>query len=80
MPDLKRYKMSTRLVLIFVLPLLTQCANYTGQPQRVILKHPVSYEFQNCESDEWKREASQKAIDECVEKYESLGYEVWGRR
>ncbi len=70
-----------RLLFIFLLPLVTHCAApRMDQPQRIILKHPETYDFQSCEAIKWKPEEAQNELDECVEKYKQLGYEIWGQR
>ncbi len=71
------------LLLLFILPVLTQCADHVNGPKRIILKHPETYDFQKCGEagvDKWKREEAKKDLDECVEKYKKLGYQVWGQR
>lgn len=65
------------LIAIF---LLASCAAQTKQPQRVILKHPETHDFQTCKGGKWQNEESFKAVENCIKEYKALGYRVWGQR
>ncbi len=63
---------------ITVLVLLMALCSCTGTKSRVILKHPETQEFKECQMGIWS--VTTREQDECVKKYEAQGYEVWGKR
>jgi hypothetical protein len=71
--------------LIVLLPLtfllLSGCfANHTNQPKVVILKHPVTLDFQNCAVSGWGNQEDFRKNEECVSQFQQQGYEIWGSR
>ncbi len=73
-------RMLQLIIPIILLQLLMGCAEHTKQPGKIILKHPVTFDFQSCGTNEWKSKEATTKINSCVKKYEALGYEVWGER
>lgn len=67
-----------RLPILFLL--LSGCASMQGKPQLVILQHPETMEFQNCEVDKLGLHSSFASNEECVKKYQKMGYVIWGER
>ncbi len=59
--------------------MLVSCAG-NKKPDRVILKHPVTQEFVNCNVNRWQSEKSYKENEECVRKYQKEGYIIWGQK
>jgi hypothetical protein len=64
--------------LPLLLLLLSGCAS--GKPRLVILQHPETMEFQNCEADKMGLNSSFASNEECVQKYQKMGYVIWGER
>ncbi len=60
--------------------LLTSCGAMQGKYSKVILKHPETLDFQECQVDGVMTKEAYSKSDECIEKYKNLGYEVWGER
>ncbi len=56
---------------------LCGCAFTEGKPRKVILRHPVTYDYVDCNVDIWQTEKSYKKNDECVEHYKKQGFVVW---
>lgn len=56
------------------------CANGKGKPTKVILKHPVTQDFVNCDVDKWQSKVSYEKNEECIKAYEAEGYEIWGKK
>ncbi len=63
------------VLLLILLALLCSCG---GTRTRVILKHPETLDFKECDTGLWS--VSSRERDECVKQYEAQGYEVWGER
>lgn len=68
------------VLLPLTLLLLTGCVAAKNQPKVVILKHPVTLDFQNCSISGWADEEAYRQNEECVAKYQQQGYEIWGSR
>jgi predicted ATPase len=51
-----------------------------GNRRVVILQHPDTMDFQNCEVDKWGLDKHFQNNEECVKNYQKLGYIVWGSR
>lgn len=60
--------------------LLTSCGAMQGNYSKVILKHPETLDFHECEVDSVMTKNAYSRSDECIEEYKSMGYEVWGER
>lgn len=69
-----------RIIVLCLLATLVGCASLLHKPRLVILQHPETMEFQNCEVDKLGLRASFAANDACVEKYQKMGYVIWGER
>jgi hypothetical protein len=54
------------------------CAS--GRPSKVVLKHPATLDFVNCNVDRWETDKSYRTNEECVRKYQEEGYVIWGQR
>jgi len=73
--------MLKKLLPIVTILLLSSCLSDTKGPKVVILKHPETLDFQNCEvSGEWPDEADYAANEKCVQALKQQGYIVWGSR
>lgn len=73
--------MKRRCVLLFGLScLLMSCGLMQGKYTKVILKHPETLEFKECEVDSLMTSSAYESSDECIKNYKALGYEVWGER
>ncbi len=68
------------LFISLLLPLLASCMSMAGNHRVVILQHPETMDFQNCEVDKWGLDKHFKNNEECVKNYQKLGYIVWGSR
>jgi len=69
------------LLLAATILLLSSCLADKKGPNVVILKHPATLDFQNCEvQGEWPDEKAYAANEECVKALEQQGYIVWGSR
>lgn len=69
------------LLLTMTMLLLSSCLAGKKGPKVVIMKHPVTLDFQNCEvKGEWPDEEAYAAKDQCVQALEQQGYIVWGSR
>ena len=73
-------KMLFFLFICSIFPLLTSCAFTEGKPKKVILRHPVTYDYVDCDVDIWQTEESYKKNDKCVENYKKQGFVVWETR
>lgn len=62
------------------LALLGGCSMFIDKPKTVVLKHPVTLDFVNCNVDKWETTGSYEANDQCIKDYQAKGYEVWGTR
>ena len=74
--------MTTQRLTLFVaiaLFLCNSCAS-EGKPRKVILRHPVTYDYVDCDVDIWQTEKSYKKNDKCVEHYKKQGFVVWETR
>jgi len=65
---------------IFFILVGSSCGKRHGKPTRVVLKHPVTYDFVNCNVDKWQSKESFEANDKCIKEYEDKGYEIWGTK
>lgn len=72
--------MKTYIFLFGLSCLLAGCGTMQGKYTKVILKHPETLEFQECEVGHLMTSEAYKTSDECIEKYKAQGYEVWGER
>ena len=72
----------TRLLLcaFFLSAGISGCASFGDQPTTVILKHPETLDFVNCNVDKWGTTKSFSDNEKCVEQYKQKGYVVWGTR
>ncbi len=73
--------MLKRVVLLLVIAaLFCSCEAMSRKYTKVILKHPETLDFKECEVGIWATDQTYREHDECVKKYEEQGYEVWGER
>ncbi len=56
------------------------CSLFNKVPDKVVLKHPTTHEFVNCNVDQWKSKKSYEENDECVKKYQKQGYVIWATK
>jgi len=68
------------LLLLFAVLAQAGCAVLSDKPVTVILQHPETLEFVNCDVDHWNMPASYEKNDKCVEEYKKKGFVVWGTR
>ncbi|SHO49064.1 hypothetical protein [Desulfopila aestuarii] len=69
------------LLLAATTLLLSSCLADKKGPKVVILKHPDTLDFQNCEvKGEWPDDEAFAANEKCVQALEKQGYTVWGSR
>jgi len=55
------------------------CATIYGKSKKVVLKHPETQEFVECNvSGKIKMPSEKQVEDPCIEKYKNQGFEVWG--
>jgi hypothetical protein len=73
-------KIYTFLLCLPVSLCLAGCAAISSRPVTVILQHPQTMEFVNCDVDHWNMPASYDKNDKCVEEYKKKGFVVWGTR
>lgn len=71
---------SISALLTLLLFLGSGCSLFIDKPTRVLLKHPETLEFVNCNVDQWETSASYKSNEECIKDYEAQGYVVWDSR
>lgn len=69
-----------QLYLVAAAVLLTGCGAIHKEPKKVILQHPETMEFVNCQVDEWVTKKSFEKNNECIEEYQRQGYVIWGQR
>lgn len=69
-----------RVLLFCLLATSAGCAALLDKPRLVILQHPETMEFQNCEVEKLGMKAAFDANDACIEKYQKMGYVIWGER
>lgn len=73
--------MGKKMLSVLVLTvLLCSCEAMSRKYTKVILKHPETLEFKECQVGIWATDQTYRDHDECVKKYEAQGYEVWGER
>ncbi|PID77432.1 MAG: hypothetical protein CSB24_01500 [Deltaproteobacteria bacterium] len=65
------------LFTIFAAVLLLGSCQNNGY-RKVILKHPETLDFKECEASTWTKD--HKESDECIRKYKEQGYQIWGER
>lgn len=68
----------TILLPLLILPLFASCAAMK-EPRVVILQHPETMEFKNCEVGTWATGKDFTENSKCVKKFEEQGYVVWGK-
>jgi predicted ATPase len=68
------------LLISLLLPLLASCMSMEGNRRVVILQHPETMDFQNCEVDKLGLDKHFRNNEECVKDYQKRGYIVWGSR
>ena len=66
--------------LLFSSLILSGCASSEKRPRTVVLKHPETQDFVNCNVDKWGTEESYQKNEECIKGYKEKGYEIWGTR
>ena len=72
---------SAFLISLLVLTVLCcGCAKYYGKSKKVILQHPETLEFVDCQMDRWETAKSFAENDKCIEEYKKKGFVVWGER
>ncbi len=67
-------------VAVFILVSCSSCSLFIDEPTRIVLKHPETLDFVNCNVDQWDLPHSYKNNEECVEDYKKKGYFVWDKR
>ncbi len=71
---------SANMVCIVIVLLLFGGGCASDKPSRVILKHPETQDFVNCNVDKWESAQSYRTNEECIRTYEEQGYFIWGKR
>ncbi len=75
--------MNSRWVLVCVFGLLITgggCSMFIDKPKRVVLKHPQTLDFVNCNVDKWETTGSYRSNEECIRSYREKGYFIWDTR
>lgn len=60
--------------------IISGCSMMSGKPSKVILRHPETLDFVNCQVDKWETSEDYIKNEECVEDYKKKGYAVWAER
>lgn len=68
------------LPVVLLLPLLASCASITGKPRVVIMQHPETIDFQNCDVGKYGFDKDFRDQQTCVDELKKQGYIIWGER
>ena len=66
------------LLLLLIATSFSGCMSMSGKPKVVIMQHPETMEFYNCEVAKPMIDKNYLANELCVEEYKKKGYIVWG--
>ncbi len=72
--------MKKLLPVLLLIPLLAACASMQGKSRVVIMQHPYTMDFQNCEVGKYGFNKDFKDQQKCVDDLKNQGYIVWGER
>lgn len=72
--------MIKKLLPVLLVLLLASCAAMRGKPRVVIMQHPETMDFKNCDVGKYGFDSDFKDQQICVDELKTLGYMVWGER